>query len=76
MRVQLTSRAQVQFDRFDPAEQKLILRAIRLEAAAARRSRPTRFGHATIKLRQPPAVLRVQLSERGALLLSVHRRST
>jgi hypothetical protein len=77
MRVELTSRAQVQFDRLDPAEQQVVLGAVRLEATrAARVTGSRRFGHATIRLREPAAVLRVQFSERGALLLSIHRPST
>ncbi|MBJ7598729.1 MAG: hypothetical protein DLM67_02660 [Candidatus Nephthysia bennettiae] len=76
MRVQLTPRAQFEFDRFDPAEQQTILRAVRLEAMAARASRPRRVGHATIRLAEPATELRVQVSVRGALLVSIHRLST
>ena len=75
MRVQLTPRAQVVFDRFDPGEQQTILQAVRLEAIAARRSRPRRFGHATIRLPEPAAVLSVQISLRSAILVSIHRLS-
>ena len=76
MRVQLTPRAQVEFDRFDPADQQKILQAVRLEAMAARDSRPRRAGHATIRLAEPATVLSVQVSARSALLVSIHRPST
>jgi hypothetical protein len=75
MRVKLTPRAQVEFDRFGPAEQRTILRAVRLEALRVRRDRPGRFGYATIRLAEPATVLRVQLSLRGALVVSIHRPS-
>jgi hypothetical protein len=76
MRVQLTPRAQVEFDRFDPAGQQTILRAVRLEARAVPASRPRRFGHVTIRLAEPATVLRVQLSAGSALIVSIHRLST
>ena len=75
MRVQLTTRARVEFDMLVPADQQAILRAVRLESMAARASRPRRFGHATIRLAEPATVLRVQLSARTALLVSIQRRS-
>ena len=75
MRVQLTPQAQIQFDRFNAAEQETILRAVRLEAMAARASRPKRLGHATIRLSEPATVLRVQITLRSAILVSIHRPS-
>jgi len=75
MRVQLTPPAQVQFDMFNAAEQETILRAVRLEAMAARASRPRRLGQATIRLPEPAAVLSVQISLRSAILVSIHRLS-
>jgi hypothetical protein len=75
MRVQLTPRAQVQFDRFNAAEQETVLRAVRVEATAARASRPRRLGQSTIRLPEPAAVLRVQISLRTAILVSIHRLS-
>lgn len=74
MRVQISSRARVQFDSFGAAEQRAILAAVRRAALLPGGGR--RFsGQATIRLSELNARIRVHFARRGVLVNSVQRLS-